>query len=208
MKPYLIFKAILDYLLAGLLFGLTAPVMLVAVLALKLDSRGPILFRQERPGKDGKIFTIYKLRSMRVETQQVGRPLSDMERMTRVGAVLRKLSIDELPQLINILRGEMSFIGPRPLLVKYLERYTPEQMRRHEVKPGITGWAQVNGRNAISWEDKFRYDVWYVDHVSFWVDLKICLLTLAKIASVRGVNQSQGQTMDEFGGPPKEETGI
>jgi lipopolysaccharide/colanic/teichoic acid biosynthesis glycosyltransferase len=137
---------------------------------------------------------------MRLETKKGDRELSDMERMTRLGKVIRKLSIDELPQIINILRDEMSFIGPRPLLVEYLERYTPEQMRRHEVTPGISGWAQINGRNGVDWETRFEYDVWYVKNISFRLDFKIFLRTLAIVFMRLGVNQSKNQTMEEFGG--------
>lgn len=198
MKPYIYVKRILDLIFAAILLVLLFPIMVVAALAIKLDSRGPVLFKQQRPGKDGKIFTVYKFRTMRVETEVNGRPLSDMERMTRVGALLRKTSIDELPQLFNILRGEMSFIGPRPLLVQYLDYYTPEQMRRHEVLPGLSGWAQVNGRNAISWEEKFRLDIWYVDHISFALDFKIFALTLWNVLTRKGINNSEKDTMPFF----------
>ena len=146
------------------------------------------------------IFEVYKFRTMRVETECDGKLLSDMERMTKVGSFLRKTSIDELPQLFNIIHGEMSFIGPRPLLVQYLEYYSPEQMRRHEVTPGISGWAQVNGRNAISWEEKFEYDVWYVDNQSFLLDLKIFWLTIYNVVKGKNVNNSQNDTMPDFKG--------
>ncbi|WP_003545007.1 sugar transferase [Desulfotomaculum nigrificans] len=198
MKPYLYIKKILDFIFALILLLLVAPIMLVAAMAIKLDSPGPVLFKQKRPGKNGKIFTVMKFRTMRIETEKDGRPLSDMERMTRVGSFLRKTSIDELPQLFNILRGEMSFIGPRPLLVQYLDYYTPEQMRRHEVTPGISGWAQVNGRNAISWEEKFKLDVWYVDNISFWLDAKIFLLTVWNVLIRKGINSSENDTMPFF----------
>lgn len=179
---------------------LLLPIMACSAAAIMIGSKGPVLFRQQRPGKDGKIFTIYKFRTMQLETEQGGRRLSDMERMTSVGRLLRKVSIDELPQLFNILSGKMSFIGPRPLLVQYLDCYTPEQRRRHEVKPGITGWAQVNGRNTISWEDKFKLDVWYVDNVSFKLDVKIFFMTIANVLSRKGINQSEADTMEEFVG--------
>ncbi|KWX86379.1 UDP-galactose phosphate transferase, partial [Paenibacillus riograndensis] len=159
MKPYLFFKKIMDWSAALLLIIMTSPIMLAAAIALKITSKGPVLFQQKRPGKNAKIFTVYKFRTMSLETDEHGELLPDIQRMTRVGSFLRKTSIDELPQLINILKGDMSFIGPRPLLVQYLEMYTPEQNRRHEVTPGISGWAQVNGRNTISWEEKFEYDV-------------------------------------------------
>ncbi|AET70531.1 glycosyl transferase possibly involved in lipopolysaccharide synthesis [Desulfosporosinus orientis DSM 765] len=200
MPSYVKVKRALDLLFSILLLIVAAPIMLCAAIAIKLGSRGPVLFKQERPGKDGVIFTIYKFRTMRLEREKDGRPLADMERLTLVGGILRKLSVDELPQLFNILKGDMSFIGPRPLMVQYLERYTPEQMRRHEVTPGISGWAQIHGRNQVGWETRFKYDVWYVEHISFWLDLKIFLKTLAIVLIRRGVNQSRNQTMNEFGG--------
>ena len=199
MVPYVKIKRVLDLFFSIILLIVAFPIMLCAAVALRLRSQGPVLFKQERPGKDGAIFTIYKFRTMRLETEKDGRPLSDMERMTHVGTVLRKLSVDELPQLINILKGDMSFIGPRPLLVQYLERYTPEQMRRHDVTPGISGWAQINGRNGVDWETRFEFDVWYVEHISFGTDFKIFLKTLAIVLARRGVNQSKNQTMEEFG---------
>ncbi|EHQ89368.1 sugar transferase [Desulfosporosinus youngiae] len=196
---YIKIKRVMDFIFSLILLIVISPIMLCAAVAIKCGGQGPVLFKQERPGKDGVIFTIYKFRTMRLETEKDGHPLSDMERMTRVGMMLRKLSIDELPQLLNILRGNMSFIGPRPLLIQYLERYTPEQMRRHDVTPGISGWAQINGRNGIDWETRFEYDLWYVKNISFLTDLKIFLGTLAVILGTRGVNQSKSQTMEEFG---------
>jgi len=198
MIQYKQVKKILDVCFALILIVVTSPIMLLASIAIKLESRGPVLFKQQRPGKNCRIFSVYKFRTMRVETEKEGRPLSDMERLTKVGSFLRKTSIDELPQLINILRGEMSFIGPRPLLVQYLEHYTPEQMRRHEVTPGISGWAQVNGRNAISWEEKFRLDVWYVDHMSFMLDMKIFFMTIWNVLRKKGINHSENNTMPLF----------
>ncbi|GAB6155702.1 sugar transferase [Desulfosporosinus burensis] len=199
MIPYVKIKRVMDLLFSIILLIAASPIMLCAAVAIRLGSQGPVLFKQERPGKDGVIFTIYKFRTMRLETENNGQPLSDMERMTRVGTVLRKLSVDELPQLFNILKGEMSFIGPRPLLVQYLERYTPEQMRRHDVTPGISGWAQINGRNGVDWETRFEYDVWYVEHISFGTDFRIFLRTLDIVLKRSGVNQSKNQTMEEFG---------
>lgn len=197
-------KRFLDFVFAIILLIILWPIMVIAAIAIKIeDSNGPVLFKQKRPGKDAKIFTVYKFRTMKVETEKNGKPLTDMERMTKVGSILRKTSIDELPQLFNIIRGEMSFIGPRPLLVRYLELYTPEQMRRHEVLPGISGWAQVNGRNAISWEEKFKLDVWYVDNQSFLVDLKILFMTIYNILKREGINNSQGDTMPYFMGNSK-----
>jgi undecaprenyl phosphate N,N'-diacetylbacillosamine 1-phosphate transferase len=200
MKMYPIIKRILDIIFALILLIIVSPIMVIAAIAIKLESKGPVLFKQKRPGKNAKIFTVYKFRTMIVETKRDGKPLSDMERMTKVGSFLRKASIDELPQLFNILRGEMSFIGPRPLLVQYLEHYSLEQMRRHEVLPGISGWAQVNGRNQISWEDKFKYDVWYVDHISFLLDIKILWMTISNVLNRKDINNSQCDTMPFFNG--------
>jgi undecaprenyl phosphate N,N'-diacetylbacillosamine 1-phosphate transferase len=200
MRPYLIVKRILDVGLALILLIVLSPIMLIAALMIKSGSQGPVLFKQQRPGKDGKIFTILKFRTMVVETEKDGKRLPDFARMTKVGSVLRKTSIDELPQLINIIKGEMSFIGPRPLLVEYLPLYSPEQRRRHQVRPGISGWAQVNGRNGLSWEEKFKYDVLYVDNLSFLLDLKIVFLTIYNILARKGINNSSGDTMPVFRG--------
>jgi lipopolysaccharide/colanic/teichoic acid biosynthesis glycosyltransferase len=163
----------------------------------------PVLFGQERPGYKGKIFKIYKFRTMRDLRDKDGRLLPDAERLTKLGSFLRSTSLDELPELFNVLRGEMSWVGPRPLLVAYLERYTPEQNRRHDVLPGITGWAQVNGRNAISWEQKFAFDVWYVDHWTFWLDIKILLMTVGKVVKRDSINTASGEIMPEFMGSEK-----
>ena len=200
MRPYLIVKRILDFTFALILLIVLSPLMLLVAIAIKLDSKGPVLFKQERPGKETKTFTIYKFRTMRVETEKDGKPLSDLERMTKVGSFLRKTSIDELPQLFNILKGEMSFIGPRPLLVEYLEYYSSEQKRRHDVMPGISGWAQVNGRNAISWEEKFKHDIWYVNNQSLLLDIKILFLTVYNVLRRKGINNSLGDTMPFFRG--------
>lgn len=200
MKPYLVVKKTLDWITACFLIILSSPIMLAATIAIMIGSKGPVLFRQKRPGKMGKIFTVYKFRTMSLETDQDGNLLPDILRMTRVGSFLRKCSIDELPQLFNILKGDMSFIGPRPLLVQYLKHYTPEQNRRHEVVPGISGWAQVNGRNTISWEEKFQYDVWYVDHISLSLDTKIVFKTIKNVLVREGVNNSQNDTMPMFSG--------
>lgn len=164
---------------------------LVALAILAIDGR-PVLFRQERAGKGGRVFSMLKFRTMR------GGEGSDAERLTRLGRFLRATSLDELPQLLHVLSGKMALVGPRPLPSKYLPRYSPEQARRHEVRPGITGWAQVNGRNALSWEDKFRLDVWYVDNRTLLLDLKILFLTVFKTASRDGINHSGSDTMDEF----------
>lgn len=203
MRVYPIVKQALDFIFAIVLLLLVWPIMLVAAVAIKLETPGSVLFRQKRPGKNGQIFTVFKFRTMSTVMIKDGKSLSDMERMTRVGDFLRKTSIDELPQLFNILRGEMSFIGPRPLLVQYLECYTPHQARRHEVTPGISGWAQVNGRNAICWEQKFELDVWYVDNQSFKLDMKILFLTIYNVVRKKDINTSDGETMKPFAGSAK-----
>ncbi len=178
---------------------------LFAILAILVRLRlgSPVLFKQGRPGKDEKIFTLYKFRTMTDERDEKGNLLPDEVRLTKFGKRLRNSSLDELPELVNILKGDMSVIGPRPLLVQYLPRYTQEQHRRHEVRPGLSGWAQVNGRNAISWEEKFEYDIWYVDHVSFGLDVKIILMTLRKAFVKReGISSETSATMEEFMGTP------
>ena len=175
-------KGVLDFLFAILLLVILSPIMLAAAIIIKMeDPGGPILFKQERVGKDNKIFTLYKFRTMIVETEKNGVKLSDADRLLKFGNTLRKLSIDELPQLFNIIKGEMSFIGPRPLPVVYLPYYTDEEIHRHDVRPGVSGWAQVNGRNYLSWEEKFRYDLEYVNNVSFLFDVKIFLMTVKKV---------------------------
>ena len=176
------------------------PITLVIAAAVQLNIGGPVLFRQKRPGLHGKPFTMYKFRTMRDAVDARGNPLPDAERLTRFGRFLRSSSLDELPELYNVLRGEMSLVGPRPLLMEYLERYTPEQARRHEVRPGVTGWAQVNGRNAIGWEKKFELDVWYVDNRSLALDLKILCLTVFKVLKREGISAVNGATMSKFMG--------
>jgi lipopolysaccharide/colanic/teichoic acid biosynthesis glycosyltransferase len=174
-------------------------IALIALLVwLKLGP--PILFRQQRPGLHGRAFTLNKFRTMTDARDDQGNLLPDARRLTRCGRFLRSTSLDELPELFNVLKGDMSLVGPRPLLTRYLDRYTPEQMRRHEVKPGITGWAQVNGRNAITWEQKFALDLWYVDNWSFWLDLKIIILTIWKVLTCEGISQPGRATMEEFEG--------
>jgi undecaprenyl phosphate N,N'-diacetylbacillosamine 1-phosphate transferase len=160
----------------------------------------PILFRQKRPGKDEKIFGIYKFRTMTNDTDENGNLLPDEQRLVGIGKFIRSTSLDELPQLFNVLRGEMSFVGPRPLLIEYLDLYNDKQKRRHDVKPGITGWAQVNGRNAISWEQKFDYDVWYVDNQSFWLDMKILWMTFLKVIRRSDISSNTSATMEKFTG--------
>lgn len=193
-------KRALDLVLVvpGLL--LVSPLLAVIALALWLVDGRPLLFRQPRPGLDGRIFTLYKFRTMRAAVDAEGHPLPDARRLFPFGRFLRAASLDELPELFNILRGEMSLVGPRPLLVQYLDRYTPEQARRHEVLPGLTGWAQINGRNALSWEDKFRLDVWYVDHRSLWLDVKILALTFWKALKREGISAPGEATASEFMG--------
>ena len=200
MKPYRYIKHVLDILLALILCLPAAVIVLICYIASKAETGGPVFFVQERPGYKGKIFKIYKLRTMCVETERDGRPLSDMERMTRTGRIIRKCSFDELPQLLNIFKLEMSFIGPRPLLVSYLPLYTPEQSRRHDVLPGISGWAQVNGRNELTWEQKFERDVWYVDHYSFLLDMKIFWMTIVNVLKRQGINAGVSDTMQTFTG--------
>jgi lipopolysaccharide/colanic/teichoic acid biosynthesis glycosyltransferase len=193
-------KPFFDRLLAALLLALLSPLLLLVALLIRWRMGSPVLFTQERPGKDEKIFRIYKFRTMSNERDSNGELLPDEARLKGVGKVIRSLSLDELPQLFNVLKGEMSFVGPRPLLVEYLPLYNEEQRRRHKLKPGITGWAQVNGRNAISWEEKFRYDIWYVDHCSFWLDMKILWLTLLKVLKKEGISSKSHATMEKFNG--------
>ncbi len=189
-----------DFIAAALLLVALAPVMLLVALLIRIRLGAPILFRQLRPGRDGRPFMIYKFRTMGVANDAAGGPLPDAQRLTPLGAALRRASLDELPQLINVLRGDMSLVGPRPLLMEYLALYSARQARRHEVRPGITGWAQVNGRNATSWSERFELDVWYVEHRSFGLDLKILWLTLARVISGAGVAQPGRATMEKFRG--------
>lgn len=191
----------MDFLVAVILLTVLSPLMLLAAALIAVNRDGPILFKQKRPGKDGKIFTVYKFRTMSTALiDRNGKELSDFERMTRIGKILRKTSIDELPQLFNIIKGDMSFIGPRPLLTEYLSLYSPEQMRRHEVLPGISGWAQVNGRNTLTWEQKFAYDIYYVDHYSFLMDMKIFFKTIENVLRQDGINSENDNTMKKFTG--------
>lgn len=193
-------KRIFDLLATCLGLILILPVLLVIILLGLIFHGTPILFSQKRPGYKGRPFYIYKFRTMNERRAPDGSRLPDAERLTPLGRFLRSTSLDELPELFNVLRGEMSLVGPRPLLMQYLERYSTEQARRHDVLPGITGWAQVNGRNALTWEDKFRLDVWYVDHWSFWLDIKILLLTLWKVLKREGISQPGHATAEEFMG--------
>ncbi len=198
-------KRTIDIIVALLLLVVAAPVMLAVAVAIALVMGRPVLFRQARAGYLGRRFTLLKFRTMREATGRDGQsldnqPINDAQRLTRLGRLLRRTSLDELPQLLNVLRGDMSLVGPRPLLVRYLDRYTAEQARRHEVKPGITGWAQVHGRNALSWEEKFRLDVWYVDHQSLAVDLRVLWLTFWRVIRPEGISHAGDATMPEFFG--------
>jgi lipopolysaccharide/colanic/teichoic acid biosynthesis glycosyltransferase len=195
-----LFKPVFDFLAA--LFGLLllSPIFVFITLCLFVANQGKPFFFQQRPGKNGKIFKIVKFKTMNDKSDAQGKLLPDADRLTKVGTFVRKTSLDEIPQLINVLTGDMSLIGPRPLLTHYLHLYNDFQNRRHEVKPGITGWAQVNGRNAISWDKKFEYDVWYVDHLSFWVDLKILFKTIKKVVQSEGINAANAATIEPFDG--------
>ena len=193
-------KRLFDLLATSLGLVVISPLLLLIALLVWIFHGTPILFSQKRPGYKGQPFYIYKFRTMNERRAPDGSLLPDAERITPLGRFLRTASLDELPELFNILRGEMSLVGPRPLLMQYLERYSPEQARRHDVLPGITGWAQVNGRNALTWEDKFCLDVWYVDHWSFWLDIRILLLTLWKVLKREGIRQPGHATAEEFMG--------
>ena len=195
------FKRVLSILGAVIGLVLVGWLILIVMVLLHFANKGAgAFFTQERPGKGGKIYKVIKFKTMTDERGEDGELLPDAERLTRVGKIVRSLSLDELPQLINILKGDMSFIGPRPLLVKYLPLYTPEQMRRHEVRPGISGWAQVNGRNTISFTKQFEYDVYYVDHLTFWLDVKIFFMTILKVFKREGISEEGQATRETFDG--------
>jgi lipopolysaccharide/colanic/teichoic acid biosynthesis glycosyltransferase len=196
-------KRILDLVLSSIALILLSPVMILTSIAILLTDGFPILFTQPRPGFKGKVFNNYKFRTMRTATDERGNLLPEEKRLFPLGKFLRRISLDELPELFNILRGEMSLVGPRPLLVEYLPLYSPQQARRHEVLPGLTGWAQVNGRNALTWEDKFKLDVWYVDHWSFGLDLKIIFMTIGKVLRGEGISPAAGEIMEKFTGSRK-----
>lgn len=198
MISYNIFKRFFDIFVSILLFIATSPILILAILAITISCKTSPFYWQKRPGKNSLIFSIVKLKTMNEKKDLKGNLLNDKQRLTTIGKIIRKLSIDELPQLINVLKGDMSLIGPRPLLPEYLDYYTPEQARRHNVRPGITGWAQVNGRNSLSWEQKFKLDVWYVDNVSFTLDFKIFWLTILKIVRREGINSDTSATMERF----------
>ena len=193
-----IIKRVMDLILtiSGLI--VISPLLLLISFLILITYGHPILFRQQRPGLRGKIFTIFKFRTMSEDVDVQGKLLSDGQRLLPVGKILRAFSMDELPELFNVVRGEMSLVGPRPLLIEYLDRYTSEQARRHEVVPGITGWAQVNGRNQLTWEEKFILDVWYVDHWSFWLDIRILFITLWKVLKREGISQPGMPTTQYF----------
>jgi sugar transferase EpsL len=193
-------KRVFDFLSAFLAVLLLGPLILAIALLVRIFLGKPVFFRQQRPGLHGAPFYICKFRTMSLACGEDGLPLLDENRMTKLGAFLRKCSLDELPQLFNVLKGELSLVGPRPLLMKYWPLYTEEEKRRHEVRPGITGWAQVNGRNALRWEDRFKLDVWYVDHQSFRLDMKIIFLTILTILKREGISQPGQATMEEFRG--------
>ncbi len=199
------FKRLFDFSMA--LFGLAALSPVLAILAWQIRKKlgAPVLFRQIRPGLHGKPFLMVKFRTMRDAIGPDGQPLPDSERMTPFGSFLRSASLDELPELWNVLKGDMSLVGPRPLLMEYLPLYSPEQARRHEVRPGVTGWAQINGRNALSWDEKFAMDVWYVDNRSFWLDVKIIFLTVKKVVIKDGISADGHATMPHFKGSKNEQ---
>src|SRR5690606_29090982 len=197
------FKRLIDFLAAVVGLLLLSPIFIVVTVGLFIANQGKPFFFQSRPGKHGKIFKIVKFKTMTDKKDAAGNLLPDADRITSVGAFVRKTSLDEIPQLINVLKGDMSLIGPRPLLVQYLPLYSAHQARRHEVKPGITGWAQVNGRNAISWQQKFDYDVWYVDNISFALDMKILFLTIKKVFVREGISADGQATMEVFRGNDK-----
>ncbi len=196
-------KRIFDILFSLLALILLSPFFVVISVLLLITQSTPLFFCQDRPGLGGRIFRLCKFRTMRPSPGYENQPDQDEERITSFGRFLRRASLDELPELVNVLKGEMSIVGPRPLLVQYLERYSAEQARRHEMPPGITGWAQVNGRNAVSWEQRFDLDVWYVDHWSFILDLHIILVSVWKVLSGEGISQPGRATMDEFMGDQK-----
>ncbi|WP_281277081.1 sugar transferase [Siminovitchia terrae] len=193
-------KRVVDVLGATFLVILFSPILLIIAIAIFVSDGAPIHFKQTRPGLHGKPFIIYKFRTMNDIRDENGQMLPGKFRLTKTGKFLRRYSLDELPQLVNVIKGDLSLVGPRPLLMEYLDKYTPDQARRHDVKPGITGWAQVNGRNAISWDEKFHLDIWYVDHQSFWLDIKILLLTTKKVFKKEGIHAQGHYSMERYKG--------
>lgn len=197
-KSSRLIKSVLDRFVAAIALLMFSPLILIVAIAIYFRMGSPLIFSQPRPGKDGKIFRFYKFRTMTDERDAKGNLLDDEQRLTAFGEFLRESSLDEIPQLWNILKGDMSLVGPRPLLVRYLERYSSQQARRHEVKPGITGLAQVKGRNAITWEEKFQLDVWYIDNWSLWLDLKILVMTFVKVLRKEGIDEEGQVSSSEF----------
>jgi sugar transferase EpsL len=198
-------KRCFDLFFSGLGLLLISPLLLVLAILVRVKLGTPVLFKQLRPGYQCRPFYMYKFRSMTGERDPQGQPLPDEQRLTHFGSVMRATSLDELPELFNVLRGEMSLVGPRPLLMQYIQRYSSEQKRRQDVLPGISGWAQINGRNALTWEDKFALDVWYVDHWSFWLDIRILFITFLKAIQREGISQPGFATSEEFMGTPTEQ---
>lgn len=195
------FKRLFDFILSLIALIVLSPLLIIVTFWLHFANHGAgAFFFQQRPGKDAKIFRVIKFKTMTDERDSEGNLLPDAQRLTKIGKFVRSISIDELPQLVNVLKGDMALIGPRPLLIQYLSRYNKEQARRHEVRPGITGWAQCNGRNAISWQEKFKLDVWYVDHCSFILDIKIIFVTIKKVFVREGISSDTTATMEEFMG--------
>ncbi|ENO1825132.1 TPA: sugar transferase [Vibrio parahaemolyticus] len=197
-------KRLFDFLASLIALILLSPIIALVAWKIRKNLGSPVLFRQTRPGLNGKPFEMVKFRTMKDAVDQQGNPLPDSERMTPFGDKLRNSSLDELPELWNVLKGEMSLVGPRPLLMQYLPLYSKEQARRHEVRPGVTGWAQINGRNAISWEDKFKLDVWYVDNRNLWLDIKILVLTVKKVFVKEGISADGHVTIEPFTGQSKQ----
>ena len=193
-------KRTFEFLLSLIVIVFLLPLYMIIFLFVLFNYGPPVLFKQTRPGLNGNLFTLYKFRTMTLKKDANGKLLSDAERLTSFGRFLRSTSLDELPELWNVLNGDMSLVGPRPLLTEYLPLYSEDQMRRHEVRPGITGWTQVNGRNALTWEEKFKRDVWYVDHQSFWLDMKILLMTVKKVLMREGISAKEDATMPVFKG--------
>ncbi|WP_317259135.1 sugar transferase [Paenibacillus sp. J5C2022] len=200
-------KRLIDIVVASLSLIVLSPVMLIVALLVRVKLGSPVLFKQRRPGLRGRPFHLYKFRTMNDGKDSYGNLLPDHLRLTPFGCWLRKYSLDELPQLLNVIRGELSLVGPRPLLMDYMALYTEEQARRHHVRPGITGWAQVNGRNDVTWEERFQRDIWYVDHQSFWLDMKILLLTVKKVVKSDGVSNANHATMPMFEGTTHNQEG-
>lgn len=199
-------KRLFDFTSAGIGLAVVSPVIVGTALVVKKKLGSPVIFKQTRPGQYGKPFDLYKFRTMTDEVDESGELLLDSVRLTKTGKLLRKLSLDELPQLINVVKGDMSLVGPRPLLMEYVELYDDRQIKRLDARPGITGWAQVNGRNSISWEERFELDVWYVENQSFMLDMKILYMTLQKVVKSEGVSQPGQATMEKFTGTSKVET--